>query len=55
MLLKKIKKLISSFYNSPNDFQKDMMLIYSNCEKYNGPESVYTKMATKVQNFFDER
>ena len=55
MSLKTIKKLIFSSYNSPNDFKKDVMLIYSNCEDYNGNDSDYTKKAIKLLNFFNER
>ncbi|KAH0792209.1 Histone acetyltransferase GCN5 [Histomonas meleagridis] len=41
-------------YTSLKQFEHDMRLIFSNCYKFNGPESVYTKSARELEKYVNE-
>jgi hypothetical protein len=40
-------------YKTAEDFTHDVHLVYDNCVKYNGPESVYGKLAHKLKQEYD--
>ena len=46
-------KLIYNCYKTEQDFTKDIHLVYDNCIKYNGLESVYGKLAEKLKHEYD--
>lgn len=46
-------KLMYNCYKSEQDFSKDMRLVYGNCIKYNGQESVYGRLADKLRHEYD--
>lgn len=46
-------KLMYNCYKSAEDFTRDIHLIYDNCIKYNGPESVYGRLADKLKQEYD--
>lgn len=46
-------KLIYNCYKSEQDFTKDIHLVYDNCIKYNGLESVYGRLAEKLKHEYD--
>ena len=40
-------------YRSPQDFAEDVRLIFTNCYRYNPPESDVVMMAKKLQDVFE--
>jgi hypothetical protein len=46
-------KLMYNCYKTEQDFTKDIHLVYGNCIKYNGPESVYGRLAEKLMYEYD--
>lgn len=46
-------KLMYNCYKSEQDFTKDIHLVYGNCMKYNGLESVYGMLAEKLKHEYD--
>merc|ERR1719193_2592283 len=49
------RKLQSGKYLSPEDFERDSLLVFSNCKKYNplhGPGQIYHKRAIKCEKRF---
>jgi hypothetical protein len=48
-----IRDKIENFeYNDFAEFKADMFLICQNCLIYNHPDTVYAKVATRLQNYF---
>lgn len=41
-------------YQSFQEFEHDLRLIFSNCYAYNGPDSVYSKSAHELENYVNE-
>ena len=37
-----------------DDFARDMRLIFSNCYKYNGSDSVYSRSAKELEEYFEQ-
>ena len=44
-------KLAMGLYPQPEDFFKDAKLIFDNCRKYNDENTIYTKLANKLESF----
>lgn len=49
------QKLDDSKYTTLNDFNADMKLMFENCLDYNGPDSMYTKMANSLEAAFNRQ
>jgi len=47
------QKMDSREYRSPQDFAEDVRLIFTNCYRYNPPESDVVMMAKKLQDVFE--
>ncbi len=46
-------KLAYNCYKTEDDFTYDIHLVYDNCIKYNGVESVYGRLAEKLKQEYD--
>ena len=49
------KKLEGKKYSTAMDFERDVLLIFQNCYKYNPPEDDVVVMAKKVEEMFKDR
>ena len=49
------KKLEGKKYSTAMDFERDVLLIFQNCYKYNPPENDVVIMAKKVEEMFKDR
>ena len=49
------KKLEGKKYSTAVDFERDVLLIFQNCYKYNPPENDVVIMAKKVEEMFKDR
>lgn len=47
------RKMDSREYKTPSDFAEDVRLIFTNCYRYNPPESDVVMMAKKLQDVFE--
>lgn len=45
---------MKSMYDSPHEAAEDIRLVWSNCMKYNGPNTPYYLVAEKMSNKFEE-
>lgn len=45
------QKLEKDMYSTPQDFIKDMKLIFDNCRKYNNENTPYTKNANRLEKY----
>ena len=46
------KKLESDHYQTPEDFEKDVLLIFDNCLLFNAGNTVYTLYAKRMKAYF---
>ena len=49
------KKLENNEYQSITEFAEDVRLIFTNCYRYNGPETDVVMMAKQLQDAFESR
>ncbi|XP_031548780.1 cat eye syndrome critical region protein 2-like isoform X2 [Actinia tenebrosa] len=49
------EKLDKGEYKTLDEFQNDMQLMFDNCDEYNGPDSMYTKMANTLKAAFERQ
>ncbi len=43
------QKLNFNCYDTPEEFRDDILLMYDNCSRYNGTESIYGQMVKKLK------
>ena len=48
------KNVNDNKYKTIDDFARDMRLIFSNCYKYNGSDSVYSRSAKELEEYFEQ-
>lgn len=48
-------KLDTKQYPNIDAFAEDVRLVFDNCILYNPTESIYSKNAIKLKNFFEEK